>query len=82
MVEQAVKEYGQIDVLVNNAGVLKDGPLLRMSEEDWDSVMNVCLKGAFLCSQTVPKRNPHSEYARRLVCALRAALPGCIGMLP
>jgi 3-oxoacyl-[acyl-carrier protein] reductase len=42
------KDFGKIDVLVNNAGITKDGLLMRMSEDDWDAVMNVNLKGVFL----------------------------------
>lgn len=49
----AVKEMGRIDILVNNAGITKDGLILRMSEEDWDSVINVDLKSAFNTIQTV-----------------------------
>ena len=47
-VKAVEKDFGQIDVLVNNAGITKDGLLMRMSEEDWDAVMNVNLKGVFL----------------------------------
>ena len=42
------KDFGQIDVLVNNAGITKDGLIMRMSEDDWDAVLNVNLKGVFL----------------------------------
>lgn len=42
------KDFGKIDVLINNAGITKDGLLMRMSEEDWDAVLNVNLKGVFL----------------------------------
>jgi 3-oxoacyl-[acyl-carrier protein] reductase len=45
------KEFGKIDILVNNAGITKDGLLMRMSEADWDAVLNVNLKGAFLCTK-------------------------------
>jgi 3-oxoacyl-[acyl-carrier protein] reductase len=45
------KDFGKIDVLVNNAGITKDGLLMRMSEEDWDAVLNVNLKGTFLCTK-------------------------------
>lgn len=47
VVEQIVKDFGHIDILVNNAGITKDGLLLRMSESQWDSVLNVNLKSAF-----------------------------------
>jgi len=51
LINTAVKEFGRIDILVNNAGILKPVPLEQLSEDDWDSVMNVNLKGAFLCSK-------------------------------
>lgn len=47
------KDFGKIDILVNNAGITKDGLLMRMSEEDWDAVLNVNLKGTFLCTKAV-----------------------------
>ncbi len=46
-----IKEHGKIDVLINNAGVTKDNLLIRMKEEDWESVMDINLKGAFVCTQ-------------------------------
>ena len=46
-VNAVVEEFGQIDVIVNNAGITKDGLLMRMSEENWDDVMNVNLKSVF-----------------------------------
>lgn len=56
-VEQAVasvvKEFGGIDNLVNNAGITRDKLLLRMSEEEWDQVMRVNLKGVFTCTKAV-----------------------------
>ncbi len=47
VVEQIVKDFGRIDVLVNNAGITKDGLVMRMSEQQWDAVINVNLKSAF-----------------------------------
>jgi len=45
------KDFGKIDILVNNAGITKDGLIMRMSEADWDAVLNVNLKGTFLCTK-------------------------------
>jgi 3-oxoacyl-[acyl-carrier protein] reductase len=47
--------YGQIDILVNNAGITKDALMLRMSLDDWDEVLNVNLRGAFLCCKFAGK---------------------------
>jgi NAD(P)-dependent dehydrogenase (short-subunit alcohol dehydrogenase family) len=53
MVCQALNAFGHIDILVNNAGIFRGGPLEKLHEEDWDRVMDVNLKGAFLCAQAV-----------------------------
>ncbi len=53
MVDQAVSAFGPVDILVNNAGVLRNTPIAEMPEAEWDLVVDVCLKGAFLCSQAV-----------------------------
>ena len=54
-VENVLKEFGQIDVLVNNAGITKDNLTVRMREEDFDTVIDVNLKGTFLMSKAVLK---------------------------
>ena len=54
-VANTLKEFGQLDVLVNNAGITKDNLTVRMSEEDFDSVINVNLKGTFLMSKAALK---------------------------
>jgi 3-oxoacyl-[acyl-carrier protein] reductase len=46
-----IMDFGTLDILVNNAGITRDTLLIRMKEEDWDSVMNINLKGTFLCSR-------------------------------
>jgi 3-oxoacyl-[acyl-carrier protein] reductase len=55
MIDAAVAAYGRVDILVNNAGITRDGLLLRMKEEDWDAVLTVNLKGAFLCTRAAAK---------------------------
>ena len=55
VVESVSKEFGSIDILVNNAGVTKDGLLMRMSEEDWDLVINTNLKSVFLFTKAVSR---------------------------
>ena len=51
LVEATVAKLGRIDILVNNAGITRDNLLMRMSEEDWDAVLDTNLKGAFLCTK-------------------------------
>ena len=53
MVEAVLKKFGRIDILINNAGITRDKLILRMTEEDWDIVLNVNLKGTFNCTKMV-----------------------------
>ena len=55
MVEEAIAEFGKIDVLVNNAGITRDTLLMRMSEEDFDKVIEINLKGTYLVTKAVTK---------------------------
>lgn len=55
-VKEAFAQIERIDALINNAGITRDGLALRLSESDWDAVLSVNLKGAFLCSQQALKR--------------------------
>ncbi len=54
-VDQVVKDFTRVDILVNNAGITRDTFLMRMSEEDWDQVLDINLKGAFLFCKAVSK---------------------------
>lgn len=53
LIEGTIAEFGRVDALVNNAGITRDTLIMRMSEDDWDSVLTTNLKGAFLCSKAV-----------------------------
>ena len=55
MVDTTVNTFGTVDILVNNAGIQRRNPCIEMSEEDWDAVIRVNLKGTFLCSREVGK---------------------------
>ena len=63
-VARALDETGRIDVLVNNAGITRDGLLVRMKESDWEDVLNINLKGAFLCIKAVTKSMMKQRYGR------------------
>jgi 3-oxoacyl-[acyl-carrier protein] reductase len=64
MVKEVEDKLGKIDILVNNAGITKDNLLIRMSEDDWDQVLDVNLKGAFLTSKAVAKGMMKSRYGK------------------
>lgn len=56
MVKETVGRFGRIDILVNNAGVTRDNLLMRMKEQEWDDVININLKGVFLCTKAVTRQ--------------------------
>lgn len=77
-VEAAFKEvadrFGQIDILVNNAGLLRDNLSFKMSEDDWDKVLDVHLKGSFLCSQAAQKYMVDQEFGKIVMTSSIVAL--------
>ncbi|MDA8077374.1 MAG: 3-oxoacyl-[acyl-carrier-protein] reductase [Nitrospiraceae bacterium] len=74
--EEAVRELGRVDILINNAGITRDGLILRMKEEDWDAVININLKGAFLCSREAVKIMVKQKYGRIVSIASVVAFMG------
>jgi len=64
MVDAILKQFGKIDILVNNAGITRDKLILRMSEEDWDAVINVNLKGTFNCTRAVVRHMAKQRYGK------------------
>jgi 3-oxoacyl-[acyl-carrier protein] reductase len=73
-VDRVVAELGALHILVNNAGVLRDNLLFKMSEDDWDTVMNVHLKGAFLCSKIAQQHMVSAGYGRIVNMSSTSAL--------
>jgi len=73
-VASVVDQLGKVDVLVNNAGVTKDNLLFKMTEDDWDAVMNVHLKGSFLMSREVQKHMVAAKYGKILNLSSVSAL--------
>ena len=66
-IKKIESDFGKIDILVNNAGITKDGLLIRMSEDDWDQVLDVNLKGVFLCTKAVMRGMSKEEKDQLLI---------------
>jgi 3-oxoacyl-[acyl-carrier protein] reductase len=64
MIDHVAKEFGRLDILINNAGVTRDNLCARMSEEEWDFVLAVNLKGTFLCAQAAYRPMRKQKYGR------------------
>jgi len=64
MVRRTVAEFGRVDILVNNAGIITFKPFLELTEKDWDTTINVNLKGQFLCAQAVSKELVKNKWGR------------------
>ncbi len=73
-IDTIVQTWGGLHILVNNAGVLRDNLLFKMTEDDWDIVMNVHLKGAFLCSKAAQKHMVDAKYGRIVTMSSTSAL--------
>ncbi|BFG80773.1 3-oxoacyl-[acyl-carrier-protein] reductase [Paraburkholderia terrae] len=75
-VDAVASQFGRIDVLVNNAGIEKARRITKMTDEDWDSVINVNLKSQFLCCRAVLRHMSAAEYGRIVNISSRAWLGG------
>jgi 3-oxoacyl-[acyl-carrier protein] reductase len=64
MVDTVLEQFGRVDILVNNAGITRDKLILRMTEEDWDAVLNINLKGTFNCTKAVVRHMSKQKYGK------------------
>lgn len=74
MASSAISRFKKVDILVNNAGIMRRAPLLEMTEEDWDAVLAVCLKGTFLCTQAVAEHMVKQKSGRIINMSSSAGL--------
>jgi 3-oxoacyl-[acyl-carrier protein] reductase len=79
LIDSAAATYGHIDIMVNNAGVTRDGLVMRMSDEDWDTVLNIDLKSAFLCSRAVLRHMIKQRWGRIVSIASVVGIIGNAG---
>ncbi|MCX8034178.1 MAG: 3-oxoacyl-[acyl-carrier-protein] reductase [Thermodesulfovibrio sp.] len=79
--EETIKKFEKIEILVNNAGITKDNLLIRMKDEEWDAVLNINLKGAFLCSREAVKVMSKIKYGRIINIASVVAFIGNPGQV-
>jgi 3-oxoacyl-[acyl-carrier protein] reductase len=79
MVETAVTTMGRVDILVNNAGVVRDQIIMRMTDEEWDAVLNIDLKSAFLCTRAVVRHMMKQRWGRIISIASVVGIMGNAG---
>ncbi|MDO8567756.1 MAG: glucose 1-dehydrogenase [Dehalococcoidales bacterium] len=81
LIDAAVNSFGKVDILVNNAGIVARGTLLETTEEEWNSVLAVDLKGVFLCTQAAAKHMIEKKYGKIINIASVAGIGSIAGPL-
>ncbi len=79
LIETTKDKFGSVDILVNNAGITRDNLSMRLSENDWDIVLNVNLKGSFLCAQAASKMMMKQKFGRIVNIASVSGILGTAG---
>jgi len=74
MVDKTVKELGRLDILVTCAGIIRDNLLFKMTDDDWDAVIDTHLKGTFLCAQAAQKHMVPQKYGKMVFLSSTSAL--------
>lgn len=81
LVQKGIEEYGGLDILVNNAGFSRPAMLLKMTEEQWDQVLAIHLKGAFLCTQFAARHMKEKMSGKIINVTSVAGLVGTVGQI-
>ena len=81
IIQTAIDSFGKIDILVNNAGVSKPNMLYKMTEEQWDEVLDIHLKGPFLCIQAASKYMMEKKYGKIINVTSAAGVSGTKGQI-
>ncbi|XP_036317484.1 LOW QUALITY PROTEIN: peroxisomal multifunctional enzyme type 2 [Rhagoletis pomonella] len=79
VIETAIKNFGRVDILVNNAGILRDRSIAKTSDQDWDLVHDVHLKGSFKCTQAAWSHMRKQNYGRIIMTASNSGIYGNFG---
>jgi len=79
VIETAIKAFGRVDILVNNAGILRDRSLVKTSEQDWNLVNDVHLKGSFKCTQAAFPYMKKQNYGRIIMTSSNSGIYGNFG---
>jgi 3-oxoacyl-[acyl-carrier protein] reductase len=79
LIRQTMNTFGAVDILINNAGITRDNLSIRMAESDWDLVLNINLKGTFLCSQFAAKEMMKKRFGRIVNMASVSGILGTAG---
>ena len=81
LVQKGIEEFGGLDILVNNAGFSRPAMLLKMSEDQWDQVLDIHLKGAFLCSQFAARHMKEKNKGKIINVTSVAGIVGTVGQI-
>jgi len=79
MVDQTINEFGKVDILINNAGVIRDRSFMKMSQEEWDTVININLTGMFIVTKAVFPIMKEAGYGRIISASSINAFQGAFG---
>jgi len=81
LVQKGIEEFGDLDILVNNAGFSRPAMLLKMSEDEWDQVLDIHLKGAFLCTQFAARHMKDQNKGKIINVTSVAGIVGTVGQI-